>query len=412
MEFPGTNPGWRIRMEKLPLILVFCLAFAVLLGGCTLEAECGDSVCNRLMESEITCPKDCTQEPAPEPQQPYCGNSMADEGENCGNCAQDVICGAGDKCLEGKCVSTEACNAVADCPANKKCVKGYCALMACKERNGYICDGNKNCEGRLLNVSGSVNCCSEECILKSCGEHAGKICDGNDSCSASFIRVSDSNRCCPAGERCMAGATCSRDFLCKTGCSGGDADCVCMEQGGLIYHDANACLPANHVRASDAPCCLKDLLTDFVCEDSDNGTDYYAAGTCKDYQKTYADKTYDTKKNVNSRQFSDVCYVEGGTTYIREYYCALGFFGPQFSSCVSAETPASQIENCDRCLNGACLGPVGCYEACGYSITHNEGRYWVCASAGCPSGSTPNSAGDKWCEYNRNGGLCCCFHPE
>lgn len=342
---------------------VFALAFAaavaiVMLSGCAeLEATCGDKVCNRIMESSLTCPQDCGGQggkgTGTEGQTPVCGNNVIEKGETCATCQQDVKCPRNRKCLQGKCVPLEACKTNADCDPNKKCVKGGCELKTCKERGGDICTGNKVCEGRLISAADSTDCCSEKCVYRTCKENHGKVCDENSACSRKFLPSSDSKECCPYEALCIEGATCNFGDACVANCPKGDSDCNCMFQAGKDggpMKDENTCLiPDDYVHSNEGIGCCNDIVIGWECTDSDNDMNYFNAGSCVDHWDT------NSGKSVNTRSFGDKCITEDGVAKIVEYGCRTGFYGAARESCKEFAVPISSISGCSHCDAGKCV---------------------------------------------------------
>ncbi|MBU0661873.1 hypothetical protein KJ891_00255 [Candidatus Micrarchaeota archaeon] len=347
-------------MRKLAFIILLAAAvLLVMLSGCTeLEAECGDNVCNRLMESPITCAKDCAEGYVePDTTEPYCGDGAIDKGENCGTCPEDAGCTGNNKCLGNKCVSNEACKGNGDCIIGKKCVKGLCELKTCSERKGSICAKQQSCEGRMLAAADTTECCSQPCTLKECGELHGKICEEGTACSRHYLSASDSDECCPFEALCIEGATCNYDGGCRANCERGDSDCDCVPQltldnnfGGPMP-DANTCVYTDYVYSTEATGCCADLVEEWVCLNSD-GLDYFRKGTCRDY---WLKRSGGIEKE---RNFTDHCTMEDGKPMIVEYTCMPGFYGERKYSCAEIITPISDIPDCDTCINGACPKPA------------------------------------------------------
>ncbi|MFH1224345.1 MAG: hypothetical protein V1676_00915 [Candidatus Diapherotrites archaeon] len=342
---------------------LFALAFfaaaaaVVMLSGCAeLEAECGDKICNRIMESSLTCPQDCGGRggngTGTEVQAPLCGNGIIEKGEDCATCQQDVKCLASQKCLQGKCVPLEACKTNADCDPNKKCVKGGCELQTCKERKGSICGTGQLCNGRLISASDSTNCCSEACVYRACKESHGKLCEDGSACTRKFLPASDTKECCPFEALCIEGATCSPGDGCVANCERGDFDCNCMLQvgkDGSPMVDANTCLiPEDYIYSTEATGCCNDLVIAWPCSDSDD-QNYFKAGSCVDHWDT------NSGKSVNARSFRDYCTIEGGVNKIVEYVCATGFYGERRESCTEVSVPVASISGCTRCEAGKCV---------------------------------------------------------
>jgi hypothetical protein len=87
-------------LKKLLFVLLIALIF---LFACTDDLiRCGDGKCHSLHENIESCPEDC--DPNYGKTLDLCGNEIIDEGENCFNCPEDVVCGEGFECIQEKCL--------------------------------------------------------------------------------------------------------------------------------------------------------------------------------------------------------------------------------------------------------------------------------------------------------------------
>ena len=176
-----------------------------------------------------------------------CGNGVADPGENCLNCPQDIQCPPLFECVGGVCQPLCG-NGVADpgencstcpqdiqCPPGFECVGGVCQPLC---GNGVV-DPGEDC----ANCPQDVECPpGTECIGGVCVDLCGNgVVDPGEDCSTCPADVS-----CPPGEACVGGvceplcgngvadpgedcSTCPQDITCPPGtaCVGGVcvADC-------------------------------------------------------------------------------------------------------------------------------------------------------------------------------------------
>lgn len=154
-----------------------------------------------------------------------CTTDACDAATGCSN--TDVVCGTGEECVDGNCITP--CDEDADCDDGtfcngaETCTDGACAAGAdpCPD-NGVFCDGTESCDAATDACqssgdpcSGDTPVCDEtagECVAgEACTTNAdcpdnGTFCDGTESCVEGF--------CQSSGDPCdtTAGETCNEDL--------------------------------------------------------------------------------------------------------------------------------------------------------------------------------------------------------
>jgi hypothetical protein len=193
--------------------------------GACIANPCGDGVCNAAVgENCGTCAQDCgcvagqvcqanvciaTQQQNP------CGDGVcnAAAGENCGTCAQDCGCAAGQVCQANVCVSPTApgCQSDAECQSGQVCQNGQCVATpvgycqsAAECQPGQICQNNQCVASQV-----SSGCQSDaEC-------QSGQLCQ-NNQCVAAPTNTKEegtqggpcyANGACKEGLRCYVSST-------------------------------------------------------------------------------------------------------------------------------------------------------------------------------------------------------------
>ncbi len=179
--------------------------------------------------------------------EPLCGNQVVDVGEQCANCAADVICPPSMECVDGACMPLCGNGVVnpgedcADCPqdvvcaADEECVGGECEPLC---GNGDV-DPGENC----ATCPQDADCAAdEECVGGTCEPLCGNgVVNPGENCSTCPQDV----QCAPAME-CVAGtcqplcgngvvnpgencATCPQDAACGPGmeCVSGTCQPLC-----------------------------------------------------------------------------------------------------------------------------------------------------------------------------------------
>ena len=156
-------------------------------------------------------------------------------------CSADAVCGAGERCLGGRCRPPSAvCQFATDCGAGRDCVDGRClagcgvgaacpATQACVR--GY-CDEPTTSGGACARATdcaaGSV-CADGRCVA-ACD--AARPCGAAEVCALGFCRVDTTpRRFCERDADCAAGSVCRRGS-CRAACPGGTADeCLRVDVG-------------------------------------------------------------------------------------------------------------------------------------------------------------------------------------
>ena len=165
------------------------------------------------------------------PPEEFCGNGVVDEGENCKNCPEDVVCQEGYSCNdEGECIKdVPICAKINEsCGSQVSCCSGLvCGTEnKCVKENSCINDGfcNPNCP------IGSDPDCS--CM----GIDEG--CENNSDCCRGLV--------CGEGNVCVRSegeeSSCVRDGVCNHNCPEGvDPDCVCVGVDGSCVDNSDCC---------------------------------------------------------------------------------------------------------------------------------------------------------------------------
>lgn len=89
------------------------------------------------------------------------------------------------------------------------------------------------------------------------------------------------------------------------------------------------------------------------CTDTDGGWNLAVKGTCTDGNST--------------RNNTDYCFIQGSTTFLREYYCMSGV-------CQSTPYNCAALGSGVKCINGACTGNVTNATALGIGGTAGVGQ--------------------------------------
>src|SRR3989344_4532269 len=117
-----------------------CCNAACVIPTCTNNSQCNDS--NPLTTDSCINPGQCNASCSHiVPQNPLCGNSRIDAGENCSSCPSDVSCVAGRVCSNASCV-LPLCSSNADCNDNDSCTSDVCvsASIGCSYTIAPACD--------------------------------------------------------------------------------------------------------------------------------------------------------------------------------------------------------------------------------------------------------------------------------
>lgn len=234
--------------------------------------------------------------------EPYeCVNNVCDGSEECtdlgGNCKTDEECCEGYVCTDYVCSNPcadlgETCSeGYVDCCEGGFCVQGICE--ECKP-GGYSCEpGNDECcEGYRC---WEFRCTKEE----TCSDEGDDCSEDGDCCEGLFCYdgvCSEEIECGEEGETCGLGVECCEGLYCSE-----NDECVeCAGVGETCgdYAGGLSCCP-------DAYCYMGicEEKTDRLCEDEEDGPDYYAQGTATgeyngDYG-TYTDYCQDSRTVVD-----------------------------------------------------------------------------------------------------------------
>ncbi|HLD81071.1 MAG TPA: hypothetical protein VJA40_03640 [archaeon] len=237
---------------KIANFLLYSLLFSALLVLPTPSVFashlCGNGVCdandanNTHSENPTNCPQDCNST------EPSCGDGVCDaNAENCGTCAADCGCGAGENCCSNACQEIGCANNAA-CNDNNPCTSDECQNPgACNSNcswaslpNNTQCDGNNSacCNGDCIDVGSDRDNCG------ACGNacNAGEACENGECVSQCGDGLCDAN----IGEGC---GVCAADCAC-----GANMECVnnaCVN----FFCGNNACNPE---RGEDCKNCARE----------------------------------------------------------------------------------------------------------------------------------------------------------
>ena len=204
-------------------------------GGCPCEAcvcemdpYCCESQWDNICVGE--CVDGCGGCPEPDP---FCGDLSCNGDEDCGSCAKDCACAAGQLCDAGVCVDCvpncdgldcgdDGCGgSCGECGDEEECQDGLCIGPCLATCDGLDC-GDDGCGGSCGECEDDEECVDGACeSVAMCGNgviDAGEECEVDGDCAVSAVCTD-----CACVDECLADCT---DKACgDDGCGGSCGDC-------------------------------------------------------------------------------------------------------------------------------------------------------------------------------------------
>lgn len=340
---------------------------------CSESQDCCDEVCTEVgTDTNCSgCGDACTGGKCCEG---VCKETQTDN-ENCGDCGKVCDTAAGEKCVDGICVTCDPPCTGLDVCCNLECCKICCLVEGVPTccASGKFCVDNvcTGCEPECLGV-GQTCCASagpagpepEEGQAGACCPAGVVCCDGNccgDGTGPAPMYCCDNKACCYEGITCCDGKCCAAGEICDNG--------VCASCNPVCFSDEKCCPSTNgsggciRWQCGECPnaCTRFQICTNGVCCEPEDGV---GCGT--------------------------IC-CEGNVVCCRDICC----LDPDEECCdgFCVNTNSNDNLNCGGC-NSPCVAPATCCNGSCVSVFSDNNNCGGCQFA-CPLGMLccPDSGG-------------------
>ena len=344
---------------------------------CTIGDACSQGTC------QAGTAKDCAVV-ADQCNTGVCNGGACAKQPKIGDCDDGNLCTLADKCLNGKCKSSENkdCSALNSVCAVGTCAAGNCAAVAkpgpCDDGNacttGDTCAGT-DCKGlKPVNCADNAACTKDTCNTQTGCQHEAVHSACNDSVPCTTDTCSGSGcKNAPNHSACNDSISCTNDSCVQgVGCKHAANNSACNDNNACTSDKCNAGAGCLHNSYSDGTSC--------------GGTSKCVSGKCKSY--------------------SSSCSGRCGQ-YDKYAPCNCDNLCGQYNDCCSDyKTKCDPCANvvcgkCQTCSNGKCIAAADC-TGCGGSS--------VCVSGNCTyrsSFTVDGCTGSNFVPYCNSGCYSC-----